>query len=192
MKSDFFTGKSDPFVILTAGGEIVGRTKTVTRSCNPKWADESFTLPAFPGDPQTSRDEFRSRVEFRVMDSDIVGASDFLGFQVLDHAQVLEKLGEWRTIDLLADPGAADKPRVLPSADKPRRLSNASEVKKKAKKEVGRGTITFRVNLIAQVRIVLVGCFDLPMATKSMLDRVPDPYARVTYLGEQCGENQCF
>ncbi|KAJ1452692.1 C2 domain-containing protein [Pelagophyceae sp. CCMP2097] len=174
--ADFFSGKSDPFVVLTAGGDAVGKTRIVFKSLNPKWAEERFLLPFFAAEPKNALEASACRVEFRVMDHDALGADDFLGYQALDHAALLESLGTWRTIDLKADPDAKDEPEDEPAF-------GSSPTKSKKKKAVaGWGKLTFRVQLVARVGITLVGAHGLGAG-----GRAPDTYARVLYLGERWG-----
>ena len=170
-----FLGKSDPFVDVSAGGTHVGRTRTVKGTLNPKWVDERFSLPQFSGSTDSPTNGFASRVELRVMDEDTVSASDLLGYVRLEHADLLGD-GTWQTRDLGPDP---DRP-VQKAAKK--RLSTSESAKGS-----GLGSLTFRVKLVVQVRLTIIGAYDLAL-NASVLDSMPDPYAFVKYHEKTWGK----
>ncbi|KAH8064387.1 Ca2-binding protein [Aureococcus anophagefferens] len=96
-------GKSDPFAEVYAGGIQIGRTATKRKTLYPKWVDERFLLPKFKGKCLGAQDLLEAKCELRVVDEDIVGKNDFLGYACLDHADLLAQAG-WRTLKLKDDP----------------------------------------------------------------------------------------
>ena len=163
------------------GGEVVGRTKTVTQSLDPKWADASFVLPAFVGRPTSDVDDLSSRLELYVMDEDLASAPDFLGYLRLEHASLLET-DKWRTVELGDDP---EKKQATPPQEK-----NMTDMEhRRLQKQRDRGSLTFRVKALARVKLTLVSAYDLPENNKSLTDRLPDPYAVVKYLGGSVGQS---
>ncbi|KAH8051848.1 Ca2-binding protein [Aureococcus anophagefferens] len=167
-------GKSDPFAEVYAGGIQIGRTATKRKTLYPKWVDERFLLPKFKGKCLGAQDLLEAKCELRVVDEDIVGKNDFLGYACLDHADLLAQAG-WRTLKLKDDPAGI-----------------VSRQSKKKKDEIAvaidRGTLTVRVRLVAHVRITLVGVFDLA-ETDDARDAIPDPYARVLYRDAKWGDD---
>ena len=167
-------GKSDPFAEVYAGGIQIGRTATKRKTLYPKWVDERFLLPKFKGKCLGAQDLLEAKCELRVVDEDIVGKNDFLGYACLDHADLLAQAG-WRTLKLKDDPAGI-----------------VSRRSKKKKDEIAvaidRGTLTVRVRLVAHVRITLVGVFDLA-ETDDARDAIPDPYARVLYRDAKWGDD---
>ena len=167
-------GKSDPFAEVYAGGIQIGRTATKRKTLYPKWVDERFLLPKFKGKCLGAQDLLEAKCELRVVDEDIVGKNDFLGYACLDHADLLAQAG-WRTLKLKDDPAGI--------------VSRQSRKKKdEIAVAIDRGTLTVRVRLVAHVRITLVGVFDLA-ETDDARDAIPDPYARVLYRDAKWGDD---
>lgn len=101
-------------------------------------------------------------VELRVYDEDTLSKPDILGYSSLDYSSLTSD-DSWQTRHLEVDPN-----------------SQPTEIERNL------GTITFRTRLVVEVRILLVGVFDLALSD-SMMDRVPDAYASVTFLDRSWG-----
>ncbi|KAL7720266.1 C2 domain containing protein kinase C region 2 (CalB) [Entamoeba marina] len=64
---DFFSGRSDPYVKITANGQI-HKTNVVSRSCNPVW-NQTFTFDIIQG----------QQINFDVFSWDDIGIDEHLG-----------------------------------------------------------------------------------------------------------------
>lgn len=171
-----YLGKSDPYVEVHSGGVRIGRTKTIQRTLNPKWVDECFLVPLFPGRAASPTVAFASRVELRVMDEDTFTKSDLLGSVHLDQGDLLG-CNKWLTRSLTNNTKMPEKATKMPVE-----TSHAGI-------NVGQlGSLTFRIKAVVQVRLLVIGAYNLAL-NSSVLDRTPDPYAVVMY-GEKIMGNK--
>ena len=72
-------GTSDPYVILTLGGER-RKSKTIPRNLNPKW-NESFALAVY---------DLQEMLQVEVFDKDLLSKDDFLGCVSLPVEQIVD------------------------------------------------------------------------------------------------------
>lgn len=86
--SDFFGGKSDPFVVMTAPCGWEARSRVVRKNLNPVWM-QTFECPLGAYD-----DGELPPIDVLVYDWDYVGTPDFLGFLCVNSGELPECAGE--------------------------------------------------------------------------------------------------
>jgi len=85
-------GTSDPFIVYSFCGKVLGQTRVRPRSTNPRWDNETFTIPMDPNFP-APRELLQSQkdmVRLEVYDHDALSSSEFLGHVELTRSKLMK------------------------------------------------------------------------------------------------------
>lgn len=116
-KADFF-GKSDPYVVFSVNDKVIGQSKTLKKTLQPKW-DEKKDFVVYSREPLSFLSTPTNvRIQFEVFDWDLVGDNDSLGRIVLEGGELLEFVhnhdinGSGKARQLMEDNGKKGKGKL--------------------------------------------------------------------------------
>jgi len=141
------SNKSDPYVVVSVDGVVVGTTKVVPRNLNPQW-NETFVVRL---DPKTSKS-----VKLAIFDKDRLTADDAMGqveFSVQElYRKDVSSTGTRQLLRKTIDRGKCDKKKAVTfgTLELAARFVPVSEVR------LAKGTV-FNLDPIASARVQTVG-----------------------------------